>query len=207
MPIALKAISDRIDIGETFCDITDYKTCDKFSKTDAEKADYEMQAGANYFTALVATGKTPRKMYFVEILKEAPGYILEEDPDRRLLKDDLIELVKTRLGEDKLATKETVDSLRTKLIEGGVLVQEKAVNVFEIDFEQRPDVVATFLSLYKGVVNMVALSEICGVYLPNIGAQWGGLEAYQDFKEFDSISKAPTIKRIEVPEEDPLEIL
>lgn len=55
MPIALKAISDRIDEFDDACEIIDYKTVAKFSETDAEKADYEMQAGANYFTALVAT--------------------------------------------------------------------------------------------------------------------------------------------------------
>lgn len=55
MPVPLKAISDRIDFDESTCEITDYKTVAKFSETDAEKADYEMQAGANYYTALVAT--------------------------------------------------------------------------------------------------------------------------------------------------------
>lgn len=66
MPIPVKAIIDRLDIVEEipgtpenpprqYCIITDYKTSDKFSLSDADKADYEMQAGTNYVTALVET--------------------------------------------------------------------------------------------------------------------------------------------------------
>lgn len=92
MPIPVKAIIDRVDIindekgNAKYCIVTDYKTTDKFSLTDSDKADYEMQAGTNYFTALVATGVIPKKMRFVEILKKSPGYILPEDPEKRLLK-------------------------------------------------------------------------------------------------------------------------
>lgn len=93
MPIPVKAIIDRLDIVvdeetdmEKYCIVTDYKTADKFSLSDADKADYEMQAGTNYVTALVETGVAPKKMRFVEISKKAPGYILPEDPGRTLLK-------------------------------------------------------------------------------------------------------------------------
>lgn len=86
MPIPVKAIIDRLDIVEPedieeitpgapigkYCVITDYKTADKFSLSDADKADYEMQAGTNYVTALVETGVAPKKMRFVEISKKAP---------------------------------------------------------------------------------------------------------------------------------------
>lgn len=54
---------------------------------------------------------------------------------------------------------------------------------------------------------MIAISEMCGVYLPNISAQWGGLEAYQDFKDFDSIPKAPTIKKVIQEKEEEIDIL
>jgi hypothetical protein len=187
MPVPVKAIIDRLDIVEEeinvdgtksgvtsrkYCIITDYKTADKFSLSDADKADYEMQAGTNYVTALVETGVTPKKMRFVEISKKAPGYILPEDPDKRLLKDDLVDLVKTRLPDYEMTGKELVPALKTILIDGGILVKEPGVNVFEIDFDERPDIMLTFFSMYKGIVTMIALSEMFGVYLPNIGAQW-----------------------------------
>lgn len=212
MPIPVKAIIDRLDVVEVveqttgtpngkYCIITDYKTADKFSLSDADKADYEMQAGTNYVTALVETGVAPKKMRFVEISKKAPGYILPEDPEKRLLKDDLVDLVKTRLPDYEMTGKELVPALKKILIDGGILVKEASVNVFEIDFDERPDIMATFFAMYKGVVTMIALSAMFDVYLPNISAQWGGLEAWQDFKEFEGSprDKTPKIKTLETP--------
>lgn len=266
MPIALKAISDRIDEFDDACEIIDYKTVAKFSETDAEKADYEMQAGANYFTALVATWKTPNRMHYIEILKSFPGYcyahdeewvvtpcsykydlialakkhwvaldekrirvVLPENKDQKLLKSDLEKLVADRgvilevekpnvedltnalltagVLVEEFGVTNTVEEMRERLIASKILKTRPGVKIVTIDFEERPDVVATFLSLYKGVVNMIAISELCGVYLPNISAQWGGLEAYQDFKEFESIPKAPVIKKIVQEKEEEIEIL
>ena len=56
-------------------------------------------------------------MRFVEILKKAPGYILESDPDKRLLKADLVDLIKSELPEHTLTGKEVVDDLKKILIE------------------------------------------------------------------------------------------
>lgn len=180
MPIPVKAIIDRLDIVvdeetdmEKYCIITDYKTADKFSLSDADKADYEMQAGTNYVTALVETGVAPKKMRFVEISKKAPGYILPEDPGRTLLKADLVDLVKTRLPDYEITGKELVPDLKKILIDGGILIKESAVNIFEIDFDERPDIMATFFAMYKGIVTMIALSSMYDIYLPNISAQWG----------------------------------
>jgi hypothetical protein len=185
MPIPVKAIIDRLDIVEEeinvdgtesgltsrkYCIITDYKTADKFSLSDADKADYEMQAGTNYVTALVETGVAPKKMRFVEISKKTPGYILPEDPGKSLLKGDLVDLVKTRLPEYEMTGKELVTDLKKILIDGEILVKEPAVNVFEIDFDERPDIMQTFFAMYKGVVTMIALSAMFDVYLPNISA-------------------------------------
>ncbi len=257
MPVALKAISDRIDIGDDFCDIFDYKTCGKFNLDDIEKAEYEMQAGANYFTALVATGKTPRKMVYVEILKKNPWFMyaldeqgqppmgtytkydliaiadkhsisldrkrmrvfLPSEPDRKLLKPDLetevfnnavdllwekptVEnlqnaLVRVWVLHEEMGVTNSGDEIREKLIDAKLLIPRPWVNLYEINFDERPDIIATFLSIYKGVVNMIAISEMVGVYLPNITAQWGWLEAYQDFKDFESIPKPPVIKKSE----------
>lgn len=97
--------------------------------------------------------------------------------------------------------KELVADLKKILIDGEILVKEASVNVFEIDFDERPDIMATFFAMYKGVVTMIALSAMFDVYLPNISAQWGGLEAWQDFKEFEGSprDKTPKIKTLETP--------
>jgi len=184
MPIPVKAIIDRLDIVDEggdgseapnvkYCIITDYKTADKFSLSDADKADYEMQAGTNYVTALVETGVAPKKMRFVEISKKAPGYILPEDPEKTLLKADLVDLIKNRLPDYEMTGKEFVADMRKILIDGEILVKESGVNVFEIDFDERPDIMLTFFAMYKGVVTMIALSAMFDIYLPNISAQWG----------------------------------
>ena len=83
-----------------------------------------------------------------------------------------MELVKTRLPDYEMTGKELVADLKKILIDGEILVKEPGVNVFEIDFEERPDIMQTFFAMYKGIVTMIALSEMFGVYLPNIGAQW-----------------------------------
>lgn len=57
MPIPLKVGVDRVDLIEDgkACEIIDYKTIDKFTEDEAEKTEYELQAAANYFAALVIT--------------------------------------------------------------------------------------------------------------------------------------------------------
>lgn len=59
-----------------------------------------------------------------------------------------------------LTGKELVEDLKKILIDGGILEREKAVNIFEIDFEERPDIILTFLAMYKGILIMIALSEM-----------------------------------------------
>lgn len=95
MPVALKAILDRIDEKESGIFPVDYKTVDSFTDSDADKADYEIQAGACYFVAQAITGKIPRGMEFVEILKKAPGYGYKfdepgQDPTPTTYKADLV---------------------------------------------------------------------------------------------------------------------
>ena len=115
-----------------------------------------------------------------------------------------MDLVKTRLPDYEMTGKELVADLKKILIDGGILVKEPSVNVFEIDFDERPDIMATFFAMYKGTVTMIALSAMFDVYLPNISAQWGGLEAWQDFKELDGSprDKTPKIQTLETPIEE-----
>lgn len=146
-------------------------------------------------------------MRFVEILKKTPGYIHPEQPDKTWRKEDLIDEIKKSLPDHVLGGKELVAYLKKILIEKGVFVKETWVNVFEIDFDERPDVILTFLAMYKGIVNMVALSEMAGTYLPNISAQWGWLEAWNDFKELEGTprDRTPKIQKMEDPGETKVE--
>lgn len=74
MPIPVKVGVDRIDLVEDgkSCDIIDYKSIDKFTIDESEKLEYELQAVANYFAAMVITGVVPRRMIYVEVLKSHP---------------------------------------------------------------------------------------------------------------------------------------
>lgn len=92
--------------------------------------------------------------------------------------------------------------MKEKLIEAGVLTKKPGVKEYVIDFDERPDVIDFFLALYKGVLNMVSLSEIAGCYLPNIFERFGGLDSARDFKEFEATPrpKSPKIQKVTIAE-------
>lgn len=73
--------------------------------------------------------------------------------------------------------------MKQKLVNAGVFTKKRGVNEYVIDFSERKDAFSFFLAIYKGVITMIALSEMVGVYLPNIFERFGGLESAQDFKE------------------------
>lgn len=87
--------------------------------------------------------------------------------------------------------------MKTKLVDAGVFTKKPGVNTYVIDFQERPDIISFFLALYKGIVTMIAVSEMFGVYLPNLFERFGGLESGRDFKEFEAIPKPITIKKLE----------
>lgn len=196
MPIPIKVGVDRVDLIDDgkACQIIDYKTIDKFTEDEAEKTEYELQAVACYFAALVMTGVKPKRMVYVEILKSHPGYEYTKDPDNKLLKANLIEIAAIHGVE--FEPKELVEGMKQKLVDAGVFTKKKGVNEYVIDFDERYDAIAFFLAIYKGVVTMIALSELCGVYLPNIFERFGGLESARDFKEFEAIPRPVVIKQL-----------
>ena len=197
MPIPLKVGVDRIDLIEDgkACEIIDYKTIDKFTEDEAEKTEYELQGVANYFAAQVITGVTPRRMIFLEILKDSPGYEYPDEPNRPLLKDDLLEIAKKHGVE--FAPKTLVADMKTQLVEAGVFKKKPGVKPYVIEFDERHDAIAFFLALYKGVVTMIAVSEMFGIYLPNIFERFGGLESARDFKEFEAVPRELAIKKLD----------
>ncbi len=137
-------------------------------------------------------------MVYVEILKGHPGYEYAADPDTKFLKDDLI-----RIAEENgilFPPKTLVADMKDMLITEGVLTKKPGVREYVIDFEERQDALLFFTEIYKGVVMMITLSEMFGVYLPNMFERFGGLESAQDFKEFEAKPK-PKIKKVKAVEE------
>lgn len=194
LPIPLKVISDRIDeVGDGIVDIIDYKSCDKFTSQDDEKMSFELQGAANFFAVYAITGMRPRSMKYIEILKEKPGYFYPTDPERKLLKDDLIEIA--QWASIEIDKKDKVDDIKWKLIEAWILVQKPGVSVYEINFDERKDVLDFFLEIYKQVVSSIALAEIGGsIYLPNIFDTFDGLKSALDFKEMDATPREKDVQ-------------
>lgn len=199
LPIPFKAITDRIDElgidenGNVSVDIIDYKSCDKFTSQDDEKMSFELQGAANYFTVLSLTGMKPRSMKYIEILKDKPGYFYPTDPERKLLKDDLIEIA--QWASIEIDKKDKVDDIKWKLIEAWILVQKPGVSVYEINFDERKDVLDFFLEIYKQVISSIALAEIWGsIYLPNIFDMFDGLKSALDFKEMDATPREKDVQ-------------
>ena len=204
MPVPLKVKIDRIDMDGDFVDITDYKTVSKFSDPELEKATFDIQAGASFFAGMVITGKIPRKFTFLEILKKKPGYVYLADPENKLQKDDLIDIAAD--NEIMFAKGTLVADMKAQLVEAGVLVKEKAVQKIEIVYAERPEVVDSFIALYKGILNMFVITELYGCFLPNVTEQYSGASSWSDFKEFELTGKdwkdKIVIKQIQEPEYD-----
>lgn len=193
LPIPLKVITDRIDeIGDGIVDIIDYKSCDKFTDQDDEKMSFELQGAANFFAVYALTGMRPRSMKYIEILKQKPWYFYPIDPERKLLKDDLIEIA--TWASIEIDKKDKVDEIKGKLIEAWILIQKPWVSVYEINFDERNDVLDFFLELYKQMISSVALAEIgWGIYLPNIFDVFDGLKSALDFKEMDATPREKVV--------------
>lgn len=193
LPIPLKVITDRIDeIGDGIVDIIDYKSCDKFTDQDDEKMSFELQGAANFFAVYALTGMRPRSMKYIEILKQKPWYFYPIDPERKLLKDDLIEIA--TWASIEIDKKDKVDEIKGKLIEAWILIQKAGVSVYEINFDERNDVLDFFLELYKQMISSVALAEIgWGIYLPNIFDVFDGLKSALDFKEMDATPREKVV--------------
>lgn len=121
---------------------------------------------------------------FEEVLKKESGYILPEDPTRRLLQADL------RSECDKHGiTWEKYDKnadLQNKLIVAGVLVKESSVQKIVYKYEERPDIIESFLEIYKRILNRLGIIALYNVEygeLVNPFDQMNGKENWADFTE------------------------
>jgi len=164
-PIQNKCIVDRVEWAKDGdLDAVEYKTCESFSDEEAEKGDYEIQASAEYFATLADTGIAPKRVRFVEILKDIPPLFDLAYPEKeKLLKADL-EAIAARHGilVDKKAK---VADIEANLVAAGHLKYRPGAREVVIDFEKRPDVLMAFRALYAGTINMIALCEQSGIYL------------------------------------------
>lgn len=189
-PIQNKCIVDRVEIAsDGNVDAVEYKTCESFSDEEAEKGDYEIQAAAEYFATLADTGTAPKRVRFVEILKDTPPLFDPAYPEKeKFLKADM-EAIAARHGilVDKKAKVADIEAI---LVAAGHLKYRPGAREVVIDFEKRPDVLMAFRALYAGTINMIALCEQSGIYLPNVSNRNGGDKSWSDFKEFEAMPRA-----------------
>lgn len=205
MPLPLKGIIDRIERNEIAEEgLRDYKIVAMFSDPNEKNAAYELQAASFYYVFQGLKGYPPKFAIFEEVLKKESGYILKEDPTRRLLQKDLRELCeKHGLGWEKYDKNE---DLQNKLILAGVLVKEPSVQKIVIRYEERMDIIETFLEIYKRILNRLGLIALYNVEygeLVNPFDQMNGKDAWKDFTEGIGLG-IDTKKRPELANEDSL---
>ena len=189
-PVRVKCVIDRLDRNATHgLDVIDYKTCDKFTNPEEEKGDFELQAGIAYLAVLSSTGEAPDRIRFQEALKGEPSLFCPSQPEKsKFLKGDLEELCKANgLAIEK---KDKVADLQAKLVAAKVMVPGPGAQEYVIDYRDRPDVVMAARAMYCGAVNLVALYDQSGCWLPNVSARYGGADAWADFKEVEAMPRA-----------------
>lgn len=205
MPLPLKGIIDRIERNQEGEEgLRDYKIVAMFSDPNEKNAAYELQAAAFYYVFQGLKGYPPKFAIFEEVLKKESGYILQEDPTRRLLQADLRELCeKYGLGWEKY---DKNADLQNKLILAGVLVKEPSVQKIVIRYEDRMDIIETFLEIYKRILNRLGLIALYNVEygeLVNPFDQMNGKDAWKDFTEGIGLG-IDTKKRPELADESTL---
>jgi RecB family exonuclease len=205
-PIQNKCIVDRVEIAaDGDYDAVEYKTCESFSDEEAEKGDYEIQAAAEYFAVLADQGVAPRRVRFIEILKDAPDLFDPSEPEKtKFLKADL-EAIAARNGI-VIDKKAKVSEIESRLVAEGHLKYRPGAREVVIDFEKRPDVLMAFRALYAGTINMIALCEQSGIYLPNVSNRNGGDKSWSDFKEFEAMPREEAEAKVSAEKEKVIEL-
>lgn len=183
MPLPLKGIIDRIERHPEHGEgLRDYKFVAGFSNPEERNAGYELQAAAFYFVYQGIRGKAPEFAMFEEVLKKEPGYILPEEPSRRLLQADLKELCdKHGIAYEKYSKNA---ELQASLVAAGVLKKESSVQRIVYKYSERQDILEAFLEIYKRILNRLGLIALYNVpygELVNPFDQMNGSEAWQDF--------------------------
>lgn len=183
MPVPLKGIIDRIERHKVHGKgLRDYKIVAKFSDDTKRNAAYDQQAAAFYFVYQGIKGEAPEYALFEEVLKKEPGYILPEDPNRRLLQADLKALCDDHGIEYGKYSKNS--ELQASLVEHGVLVKEPSVKHRVYRYDEHPEILEAFLEIYKRIVNRLGLVALYSVEygeLSNPFDQMNGEEAWEDF--------------------------
>lgn len=193
MPVPLKAILDAIVVNKDGeLEIVDYKTVSKFSDLSESNGAYELPAWAYYYAFKQITGgKEPRRMRFVEILKEKPKVCLPSNPTKRLLQADLRALCDTYGIKYEKYTKNA--ELEEMLLDAGILETQNPIQEYIIDFQKEIHIMQIFLSLYEAVISKVIVDTMYGIpALPNISDMFTGGESYNDFVQ-DSIKEEDPI--------------
>jgi len=204
MPLPLKGIIDRIERHPEHGEgLRDYKFVAGFSNPDERNAGYELQAAAFYFVYQGIRGKAPEYAMFEEVLKKEPGYVLPEDPNRRLLQADLKELCEKHGITYEKYSKNA--ELQSSLVAAGVLKKESGVQRITYKYSERQDILEAFLEIYKRILNRLGLISLYNVpygELVNPFDQMNGSEAWQDFTEglgqgTDTMKRAEKEKEID----------
>jgi len=80
--------------------------------------------------------------------------------------------------------KDTIPVLTEKLLEAGVLEIPSGVNIIKINFEETPEIIQTFLEIYKEILNRsyYFFIEKTLKFLPNPKADFTGIQTWQEFK-------------------------
>lgn len=183
MPLPLKGIIDRIESHSEHGEgLRDYKFVASFSDPDKRNPGYELQAAAFYFVYQGIRGYAPEFAMFEEVLKKEPGFVLPEDPTRKLLQADLKGLCDDHGIPYEKYSKNA--ELIASLVEHGVLVKESSVQRIVYKYNERQDIIEAFLEIYKRILNRLGLIALYNVpygELVNPFDQMNGEEAWEDF--------------------------
>lgn len=176
MPIPLKGILDRWDETDDGQVVTkDYKSVDKFEE-DADYK-YELASGAYFFVVQAITGKIPKAIEFIEIMKKEPKVVWLADPSRKMLQADLKEeATKAGLTFDKFVKNAVLEEM---LVAQGLMGKPSPVRTIRIDYSEKPHVVGAFLYMYKATVNQLAFLD---AFIPNLRS-WQAKESWADLIE------------------------
>lgn len=176
MPIPVKGILDRWDIdSEGGVIVKDYKSVDRFNEDEEYK--YEMSAGAYFFVVQAITGKIPKAIEYIEIMKKEPKVVWLAEPGRKMLQADLKEeATKAGLEFGKFVKNAELEEM---LLAHGLMGKQNPVRVIRIDYTEKAYVVNAFLYIYKSVLNQLAFTDM---FLPNLRG-WQAKEAWADLVE------------------------
>lgn len=178
MPIPVKGFIDLVHKEDGKICIRDHKLITLIKNQGDFAPAFELQAAVNFFLVWKQTGEKPYKMTFDQMKKTKNSHPLKVSeltdilksngvvPEKGSKKDDLVELA---------LSKKLIDPIPSQL------------TPYEIIFDERPEILARFLELYKRVTREIAGEPLVnfdtGVmqFIPNPFAMFSAEDAWQDF--------------------------